>query len=122
MELMRDVLDSQIFDRKKRPMGKVDGLIMVVRKQKPPRLAFIEVGPATLWGRIHPRLGRWVEAMERRLKIRPEPRERIAWEKVTRIGIDVHVDVAVEETSCYAWERWLLEHIIGKIPGAGHGD
>lgn len=122
MDLMRDVLDSQIVDRKKRPMGKVDGLIIVVRKQKPPMLAFIEVGPATLWARIHPRLARWVESVERKLKIRPEPQQRIAWDKVTHTGIEVQVDVAIEETSCYGWEEWLREYLIKRIPGAGHGD
>jgi hypothetical protein len=122
MELMRDVLDSQILDRKKRPMGKVDGLIIVIRKQKPPRLAWIEVGPSTLWRRVHPRLAQWVESIEQRLKIRHEPRERVAWEKVKRVGIEVHIDVAVEDTACYAWETWLLKQVISRIPGAGRGD
>lgn len=122
MELLRDVLDSQIFDRKKRSMGKVDGLIIVIRRQKPPKLAWIEVGPATLWERVHPRLARWIESLERRLRIRPQPRERIAWEKVRKAGINLNVDLAVEETTCYAWETWLRKNIIMKIPGAGHGD
>src|SRR5688500_20179025 len=96
MELMRDVLDSQILDRKKRPMGKVDGLIIAIRKQKPPRVAWIEVGPAALWRRVHPRLAHWVESLERRLNIRQEPRERIPWEQVRRVGIEQHVDIAGE--------------------------
>ncbi len=42
--------------RDPRKMGKVDGLIMVLRKDQPPRLAYIELGMSTLAHRLHPRL------------------------------------------------------------------
>jgi hypothetical protein len=43
---------------------------------------------------------------------------RIPWSQVRDIGIDVEVDLDVEQTPVLAWERWLSKHVIGRIPGA----
>jgi len=64
MDLIRDVLDNQIVDRNQRNMGKVDGIVMELRDREPPRLAYIEVGMPTLARRLHPRLQRWVAALQ----------------------------------------------------------
>ena len=91
--LVADVLDKQIVDAQKNKLGKVDGLVIVLREGKPPRVAYIECGAAVLARR----LGRWCErfvlALNRRLGVRDEPRYRIAWSKVTKIGIEIVVDV-----------------------------
>ena len=61
MDLIRDVLDNQIVDREGRNMGRVDGIVGELRPGQPVRVACIELGPPTLAGRLHPRLGEWVE-------------------------------------------------------------
>ena len=117
--LIRDVLDDQLIDREKRPMGKVDGLIIVLRKDQPPRLAYIEVGMSTLAHRLHPRLGRWVEALGRKWGVREGKPFRIPWSKARPLDIDVMVDLNAEETPVLNWEKWLAKHIIKRIPGSG---
>ncbi len=114
--LVADVLDKQIVDAKKVKLGKVDGLVIVLREGKPPRVAFVESGTAV----VARRLGRWCErlvlALNRRLGVRAEPRYRIPWSKVTEVDIEVTVDV--DEHPLLAWEEWLREHIVGRIPFA----
>lgn len=116
--LVRDVLDNQLVDRDKRRMGKVDGLVMTLRKDKPPRVTCIEVGASTLGYRLHHRVGRWVEEIGRRWGIRRGKAFRIAWSKVQDIGIDVRVDLKAEETPALDWEKWLREKIVERIPGS----
>ena len=119
MDLFRDVLDNQIVDRHQQKMGKVDGIVVELRNDAPPRLVGLEVGGPTLGRRLHPRLGRWAAALGRRLGIGAGEPYRIPWEKVRDVGIDIDVDLDADETPVLAWEHWLREHIVAHIPGAG---
>jgi hypothetical protein len=119
LHLIRDVLDDQLVDRNKRKIGKVDGLIIVVRQDKPPRLADIEVGGTTLGHRLHSRLGRLVEKLGRKWGVRRGEPYRIPWSKVLKTGIDVQVDLDAAETPLVEWENWLNEKIVKRIPGSG---
>lgn len=119
MDVVRDVLDNQLIDRRGRKLGKVDGVVMVVRKDAPPRLAYIEVGAGVLARRLGPRLGKLVAAAGRRWGLRRGEPFRIAWAKVKKIGIDVPVDIDAAETPLLAWENWLRERVIRRIPGSG---
>ena len=117
MDLIKDVLDNQLVDRKDRKMGKVDGIVVELRDGLPPRLLRIELGPSTVAARIHPRFGAWVAARLRRWsKIRPEP-STIPWAAIQDCGINVKLDRDAEMTTTMAWEDWLSEHIIRRIPG-----
>jgi sporulation protein YlmC with PRC-barrel domain len=116
MHLIRDVLDDQLLDRKKRKIGKVDGIVVVLRKDKPPRVAYIEVGMSTLAHRIHPRLGRWAERLGKKWGIRHGKPYRIPWSKVKDIGIDTIVDLEADETPLLDGEKWLNKHFVGRIP------
>ncbi len=69
MDLVRDVLDTQVIDRNGRAMGRVDGISLECRAGKPPRVGALLIGPSALGHRLSPRLGRWVEAIERALGI-----------------------------------------------------
>jgi sporulation protein YlmC with PRC-barrel domain len=119
--IVRDVLDNQLVDRHGIKIGKVDGIILEVPDDGPPRLAYLEQGVPTLARRLHPRLGDWVSALGRKWGCRHGESYRIPWSKVRSIGIDVEVDidVQVEETPLLAWENWLREKVIGRIPGSG---
>lgn len=115
MEVIRDVLDNQLLDRNGDKIGKVDGVIIELRPDAPPRLAAIEVGAATLARRLNRKLGDWLAA---RTQKRGMP-YRIPWSKVRDVGIDVEVDIDAADTPILDVERRLRERVIGRIPGAG---
>jgi sporulation protein YlmC with PRC-barrel domain len=117
MDVVRDVLDNQIVDRHQRPMGKVDGIVLEIRDGQPPRLAYIETGATTLARRLHPQLEVWVGRLQRKWGPKNSEPFRIPWSQVRDIGIDVEVDVTAEQTPALAYELWLREHIIKRIPG-----
>ncbi len=89
MRLIRDVLDNQLVDREGRKLGKVDGIVMSVRKAEPPRLSHIETGMTTLAHRLHLRLGKWAEMIGRKWGVRHGKPFRIAWSDVGDVGIEV---------------------------------
>jgi hypothetical protein len=119
IHLIRDVLDNQLVDREECPLGKADGIVLVLRKDKPPRLAYIEVGMSTIAARLSERLGKMVERMGRKWGVRHGKPYRIPWAKVSHVGIDVELDLSADETPVMAWEKWLAKNIVGRIPGAG---
>jgi hypothetical protein len=120
MDIIRDVLDNQLVDRHQRKMGRVDGIIAELRDGQPPRLAYLEAGFPVVARRIHPRLERWVVAIQSRWGAKHRTALRIPWSKVLDVGIDVDVDLDAEDTTALAYEKWLEDHVIGRIPGAGH--
>lgn len=111
--LVAEVLDKQIVKGEEK-LGKVDGLVIVLREGKPPRVAYIECGIAV----VARRLGRWCErlvlALNRRAGVRDHPRYRIPWSKVKKI--DINVEVELDDHPLLAWEEWLSEHVVGRIP------
>lgn len=119
MKLLRDLLDKQVVDREQVKIGKVDGLVAELRPGKPPRIIAIELGSITLARRLGARPGRWIARLAVKLGGRQhgEP-HRIAWQKVKDIGIDIEFDIDVRETSIFAWQDWLRDHVIRRIPGA----
>ena len=117
-DVVRDILDKQLVDRRQRRIGKVDGLVLEWRNDAPPRLAYIEVGAMTLGRRLHPRFEAWAAAIERWLGVGNGVPYRIPYDKVRDIGLDVEVDLDVEKTPILAWQRWVRERIIKHIPGA----
>ncbi|HKN83058.1 MAG TPA: hypothetical protein VJW17_06470 [Pyrinomonadaceae bacterium] len=117
MDLIKDCLDKQLDDRNKRRMGRVDGIMLEVEPNRPPRVAYIEVGVKTLMDRISKRLGRAVASLLKRFDVDPEP-YRIPWGKL-KVGLNkVEADVEAEETPALEWELWLRKKVIGRIPGA----
>jgi hypothetical protein len=118
MELVRDVLDKQIHDEQDCRIGKVDGLVVVLRQGRAPRVVALEVGLATLGARLHPACGRWLYRLERRWGVTKSDPVRILFEHVVKTGIDVVVNVSAHRTGALKWEDWLRDNIIGRIPGS----
>lgn len=117
MDLIRDCLDEQLVDRKGRPMGRVDGIILELDQNGPPRVAQIELGGITLANRLNSRFGKLIARLMRCVR-KPADRYRIPWSKV-RVGLNkVTADVEAEKTPALEWELWLRKRIIGRIPGA----
>lgn len=117
MDLARDVLDKQVVDQDENKMGRVDGLVLELRGDQPPRVEAIEMGFVVLARRIHPRVESWVERL-RRFSVRKTARYRVPWSKVKDVT-PYHVQLAVKaaETPAFAWEKWLRDHIVAKVPG-----
>jgi len=117
MELVRDCLDKQVEDQAKHRMGRVDGIVLVLEPDRPPRVAYIELGVETLMNRLSVRVGRRVARWMRRWHIDPDP-FRIPWGKL-KIGLNtVIAEVEAEKTPALEWELWLRKKVIGRIPGA----
>ncbi len=121
MHLNRDLLDNQVLDRLNRKIGKVDGIVLVLRRGRPPRVAALELGLPTLAMRISERLGDRARALERWLGVGDGKPVRIPLDRIEAAGIDVRVDIDANPTAVYDWERWIRRVLIGRIPGAGGG-
>ncbi len=102
--LVRDVLDAQVFDRQDRPMGKVDGIALELRKTAPPRVAYLEIDAAGAWRRLGERFGRWARWAQARWGGGPY---RFRWADVRELSIHLAVDVDAERTPAFALERLL---------------
>jgi hypothetical protein len=117
MELIKNCLDKQLEDRNHRRMGRVDGIILELEDDRPPRVAYVEVGVKTLMDRLSRRLGDAAAQLLKRFGIDTEP-YRIPWGKL-HIGLNnVRADVEADKTPALEWEFWLRKKVIGRIPGA----
>jgi hypothetical protein len=117
LELVRDVLDKQLIDRNEIEMGRVDGVVLDVPDDGPPRLDSLELGLVVLAERFHPRLRPVVEWL-RRFSVRTRAVQRVPWETVAEIR-ELHMKVAIDatETAAFEWELWLGKHVVEHLPG-----
>ena len=118
-DLFRDVLDLPIFDREERLIGRVDDIEL--GDGDPPRIAALLVGVPALADRLGGRLGVWLRGGYARLdEIRHGEPIRIPIERL--LDLDGRVDVAMsrDEAGIGALDRWIVDVVIGKIPGADH--
>jgi hypothetical protein len=115
--LVRDVLDKQIYDVHDVRVGKIDGIVLVPRQGRPPKVTAIETSMSAAWRRVWPRLGEWVERFQHWLAPQLEPHTRIRFEHVVHTGIDVNVDIDGNRTDAYVWEDWIKKTFIEKLPG-----
>ena len=117
MDLIRDCLDKPLEDRNHRRMGRVDGIVLEFEENRPPRVAYVEVGVKRLMDRLSGRLGNLFARLAKRYDVESEP-YRIPWGKL-HVGLNtVKADVDAEKTPALEWELWLRKKVIGRIPGA----
>ena len=117
MDLVRDLLDKAVVDRSGRKMGRVDGIVLEHRSDGPPRVTALLIGPSVLGHRLHPAIGRWVEALEHAFNVDEGRPVHIPYSKVLKTQRDVKVDVAVGETAAATIEHALREWV-GRLPGS----
>jgi sporulation protein YlmC with PRC-barrel domain len=117
MLLVRDVLDKQMVDRHGTRMGKVDGLVLQLDADGPPRVVYLEAGVPTLASRLGAAFGRWVAGLARRWGGEHPDSFRIPWSSVRAVTLEVSVDTDVEATRLNVVEDWLRVHIVERIPG-----
>ena len=116
LDLARDCLDNRLIGRGGVPIGRVDGIVMAIEGDAPPRLVAVEVGAVVLARRLNGRVARIVQALARRRgRQRPDP-FRIPWSRVAFHGRDCHVDLDADTVPTRAWER-LAARIVRRIPG-----
>lgn len=116
--LVHDVLDMQLVDWRGEKLGRVDGLTIEVRGDRPPRVGTILVGGSVLADRLGHRAGRWAVAMRRWWGLGNAMPTQIPFAAVREIGETVKVEIDAESSPAMTWERWLREHVICRIPGA----
>ena len=116
------LLDRQIVDEDGKLAGKVDDLELTLPDSGGPLfVSAVLCGPEALGHRIGGPLGRWMEAAQARL--RPAGQEgpaRISFGVVKRIVQHVELGVSADELAVTQLDRWVEEHVIGRIPGAEH--
>ena len=119
VHLAHDILDAQLVDRVQEKVGRVDALLLEIEAGRPPRVATIVIGGAARAERV----GRWFVAIRRAWRAmfghREEHVSRIPFDKVRRIGDTIELDVEERSLDSEHLERWLKEHVVCRIPGAG---
>jgi sporulation protein YlmC with PRC-barrel domain len=118
MNVGQALLDQQVSDRNGEQMGKVDSVIIELRQGMQPRLAGLVIGGGTAARRVHRGFARWLVRWRHRWGPKNDQPLEVPWSKVLKIGVDVKVDLDAEQTPAMAWEHWIRQHIIGRIPGA----
>jgi hypothetical protein len=118
LDLARDVLDKLLVDAEGNDLARVDGVIIEIRKDKPPRVDHLELGFVVLAARFHPRAEALAMKLHERWSVRRSARYSIPWKKVDEVT-DQHikVDVIADDTPAFDWERWLRKHIVHHLPG-----
>ncbi len=117
LHLIRDVLDKQLVDARRRPMGRVDGIVVQVRAGARPRVVALEVGPVILLRRVSGPLARTVERLLSRWGFAGW--HRLSPRQVRDIGLDLELDEDAEKSPIEAVERWLRDRVLSRIPGSG---
>src|SRR5919197_11253 len=86
MHLVRDVLDKKVLDRKRQPMGRVDGLVIEIADDGSPRVVGLEIGAVALAYRLGPSSGAWLARVAEHLGGRKHGASfRIPWSAVTDV-------------------------------------
>jgi hypothetical protein len=113
MEVIRDLLDAPLRDRRYRKMGRVDGLLLDLDREGPPRLWAIEAGPVTLANRLHPRLGAILQRCAKWCGATLEP-QRFPMRLISSMDLIITLDVdAKQEPDLLPTEKWLSARLHG---------
>jgi sporulation protein YlmC with PRC-barrel domain len=117
------LLDRQLIDREGKLCGKIDDLDL---EEDPDTGALVvthlKSGPGALALRLGwTRVGEWLERFtDWAAPIdRPDP-VRVPFASVADLGSAVRLGLDRHEVASYASEKWVLDHLIGPIPGSGH--
>ncbi len=121
--LRHDLLDQQIVDCERIPIGRVtDVEIAPGGAREPARIRHVLTGSEALGQRLGGTLGRWIEhssARARGPEADPGP-TRLEPEAIDQLEPEVKLHAHLRDLEHMAGlERWLADNLIGRIPGAG---
>jgi len=116
--VVHDLLDKVVLDEGRRNVGRVDGVVLELRRGAPPLGAAFELGGRVRPRRLHRRIARWAVALGKRWPALGNGVTRFSMHDVRTTGITVSVKCDGRPTPALAWENWLREHVISRIPGA----
>jgi hypothetical protein len=120
------LLDAQIVDCDRLPIGRVDDLeLRFPGDEAPPEIARILTGSQALGDRIGGVIGRWMSSISARLRgpaARPGPSSLDA-RLITDIEPMVRLSVQADELEDIAGlEHWLASTFVERLPGTGRAD
>ena len=116
------LLDRQIVDTNGEPVGKVDDVELTLDQVTGRlRVTALLSGQQVLGERTGGRVGGLLAGIARRLRaVENPPPLRIELTQVAGIGAAVTLTVHRDALPTPPLEQWLGDHVIDKIPGAGH--
>jgi hypothetical protein len=115
INLVRDVLDQLLVDRNDRYVGRVDGIVLERRANRPPLVAAVEISATTMARRVHPLFERMVRPIASWLGADPVV---VPLSTINKFGLDIHLDVDADRDPRFLkFEKWLSRMVIQKIPG-----
>jgi hypothetical protein len=117
------LLDRQIVDCDDREVAKVDDIEVAFDGEGRPYVVAFLCGPGAWAPRLRGRVGRWIYAWWRRLHDAADPEPaRIPMNVVAEIDSAVHLSVPRRSTAAETLDRWVDEHVISRLPGAGDAE
>ena len=120
LHLIRDVLDKLLLaDADRTPLGRVDGIVLLIEGDTQPKVIEIESGPATLVRRLSTRFARVMHVMTLGLGAHWTRPVRLDWSEVVTVGKSVTIKGGGQYARLLDRERWLRDHVVGHIPGSG---
>jgi len=120
IDLVRDLLDIRLRDRRGRTLGRVDGVVLRLRDGRPPIVESMDVGILTLLRRLHPGLSRRVRAAAARWLPVSLGSVRLPLTLFRDVGVDIELDVdADSDRRLLRVEKWLRRRVVQKIPWSG---
>ena len=117
-----ELLDRQLRDRHGALCGNVDDLEL----ERSPEtgelyVTAIVAGPGALLQRMgRRRLGRWLERTNRLVNEPDRDSTLVPLSLAVNIGPNIDLAVDAEDLGTFATERWVLDHLIGHVPGSRH--
>ncbi|HEX2383179.1 MAG TPA: hypothetical protein VHI95_11115 [Acidimicrobiales bacterium] len=126
MDAALELLDRQLIDCDDRLAGNVDDVEIVIPDRWPdgasgelPVVTALLSGPGVLAERFGGSLGRGWSALHRRLH--PDGALiSIPIGQVRDIGSAIRLGLRSDQLASNRMEVWFRDHVVGKIPGAGH--
>jgi hypothetical protein len=118
LAVVRDLLDKQLVDREGEPLGRVDGIVMSYSGDAPPHITHFELGAQTLARRLPSPFQRVLAWLGHRLSPRGSQPYRIEVSRIIQLGRTIKIDIDGTRSAARETERWVRDHIIGRIPGS----
>jgi sporulation protein YlmC with PRC-barrel domain len=115
------LLDRQLIDRDGKMCGNVDDVELELHEDGTVHVSALLSGPGVLAPRIGlRRLGDWLRRAHAIVEGDGDDPARIALARVADIGDHVTVSLHREDLGTFHGERWVRDHLIGRIPGSRH--